>query len=107
MPSRDSFSIDVTSSTLTTIPNGAAGIRSPTHLKSQRTPSFSRDAIMGSASKPRHLSQSSDSIQNGNPSTTKAGSDEDSNPLKRRNTDVGVDYPRRRATIAVGGFCNT
>ncbi|KFA63518.1 hypothetical protein S40285_00264 [Stachybotrys chlorohalonatus IBT 40285] len=100
VPSRDSFSIDVTSSTLTTIPNGAAGIRSPTHLKSQRTPSFSRDAIMGSASKPRHLSQSSDSIQNGNPSTTKAGSDEDSNPLKRRNTDVGVDYPRRRATIA-------
>ncbi|KEY74187.1 hypothetical protein S7711_00347 [Stachybotrys chartarum IBT 7711] len=100
VPSRDSFSIDVTSSTLTTIPNGAAGIRSPTHLKSQRTPSFSRDAIMGSAPKPRHLSQSSDSIQNGNPSTTKAGSDEDSNPLKRRNTDVGVDYPRRRATIA-------
>ncbi len=30
-------------------------------------------------------------------------SDDGINPLKRRNTDVGgVDYPRRRATIAVG-----
>lgn len=32
-------------------------------------------------------------------------SDEDSgNPLKRKSTDGGVDYPRRRATIAV---CDT
>ena len=27
--------------------------------------------------------------------------DDSSNPLKRRATDNGVDYPRRRATIAV------
>lgn len=33
-----------------------------------------------------------------------AVSDEGSNPLKRRNTDAGVDYPRRRATIAVSHF---
>jgi hypothetical protein len=50
--------------------------------------------------KSRHLSQSSDSAQNGILISNKTGSDEDSNPLKRRNTDVGVDYPRRRATIA-------
>ena len=32
----------------------------------------------------------------------KLPSDDDGiNPLKRRNTDAGVDYPRRRATIAV------
>lgn len=31
----------------------------------------------------------------------RVSSDEGSNPLKRRNTDAGVDYPRRRATIAV------
>lgn len=30
----------------------------------------------------------------------KAPSDEGTNPLKRRNTDATVDYPRRRATIA-------
>jgi hypothetical protein len=35
----------------------------------------------------------------------KTPSDEGSNPLKRRNTDAGaVDYPRRRATIAVCSF---
>jgi len=28
-------------------------------------------------------------------------SDDGINPLKRRSTDAGVDYPRRRATIAV------
>ena len=32
--------------------------------------------------------------QNGN-------SDDGINPLKRRSTDAGIDYPRRRATIAV------
>jgi hypothetical protein len=106
VPSRDTFSIDLSASTLggvngavNGIANGSAGVRSPTNLKSQRTPSFSREGIMSAVQK-RHLSQSSDSIPNGNP-TGKTGSDEDSNPLKRRNTDAGVDYPRRRATIAV------
>jgi hypothetical protein len=98
-PSRDTFSGDIGPVTLAGLPNGAAaGLRSPTNLKAQRTPSFSRESIMGSQ-KPRHLSQSSDNLTtNGVP--PKPPSDEGSNPLKRRNTDVGVDYPRRRATIA-------
>lgn len=58
--------------------------------------------MLSSAQKPRHLSQSSenrtDTMTNG---TQKLPSDEGSNPLKRRNTETGVDYPRRRATIAV------
>jgi hypothetical protein len=29
------------------------------------------------------------------------------NPLKRRNTSAEVDYPRRRATIAVCGTAQT
>ncbi|KAH7328292.1 hypothetical protein B0I35DRAFT_346461 [Stachybotrys elegans] len=106
IPSRDTFSIDLSASTLggvngvvNGIANGTAGVRSPTNLKSQRTPSFSREGIMSAVQK-RHLSQSSDSIPNGNLPAGKTGSDEDSNPLKRRNTDAGVDYPRRRATIA-------
>ncbi|KAG7136096.1 Depudecin biosynthesis cluster-specific transcription activator like protein [Verticillium longisporum] len=37
---------------------------------------------------------------NGFSDMNKTPSDEGSNPLKRRNTDAGVDYPRRRATIA-------
>jgi hypothetical protein len=31
-------------------------------------------------------------------------SDDGINPLKRRSTDAGIDYPRRRATIAVSSF---
>jgi hypothetical protein len=102
VPSRDNFSVDITSATLAALPNGvSSGIRSPTNIKSQRTPSFSREGVMGGASqKPRHLSQSSDNL-NTNGVPPNPPSDEGSNPLKRRNTDVGVDYPRRRATIAV------
>lgn len=68
---------------------------------------------MGSAQKARHLSQPTDNasmpttVASGRVETvatngiqSKGGSDESSNPLKRRNTDAGVDYPRRRATIA-------
>jgi hypothetical protein len=103
MPTRDTFAIDVPSPQLAAI-NGAA-LKSPTSLKTQRTPSFSREGILGSAQKARNLSQSSENrpdtiITNG---VHKAPSidDDSSNPLKRRNTDAGVDYPRRRATIAV------
>jgi len=81
------------------MPNGTAvnHLKSPSDLKSQRTASFSQNGILGASQKTRNPSQSNESVHNG---ISKAPSDEGSNPLKRRNTDVGVDYPRRRATIA-------
>ncbi|KAK7418537.1 hypothetical protein QQX98_003882 [Neonectria punicea] len=79
----------------------ATSTKSPINLRTQRTSSFSRDGMLSAAPKSRHLSQSSDnrpdSMTNG---TQRVSSEESSNPLKRRNTDAGVDYPRRRATIA-------
>jgi len=74
-------------------------LKSPTSLKAARAPSFSREGILGAAQKTRNLAQPSDSrLDNGSQQVT---SDDGMNPLKRRNTDAGVDYPRRRATIAV------
>jgi hypothetical protein len=80
-----------------------------------RPPSFSREGILGAAQKTRNLSQPADNrpeaIANGIPkpattttttTTTTPTTEESINPLKRRNTDATVDYPRRRATIAVG-----
>ncbi|KAI1820826.1 hypothetical protein F4861DRAFT_533423 [Xylaria intraflava] len=103
LPSRENFSIDASSPQLNPV-NGSssANVKSPTGLKPQRNPSFSREGILGSAQKARNLSQATDqsvgAITNG---IQKAPSDEGSmNPLKRRNTDATVDYPRRRATIA-------
>ncbi|KAK3944924.1 hypothetical protein QBC46DRAFT_360880 [Diplogelasinospora grovesii] len=100
LPTRD-FSIEIPSPQLNPITNGANALKSPSSLKSARTPSFSREGILGSAQKARNLSQSSenrpDHVSNG---LQKAPNDEGVNPLKRRNTDAGVDYPRRRATIA-------
>lgn len=72
---------------------------------------FGREGgILGSAQKARNLSQSSgdrEQIVNGihgrqpvNGAPTN-GSEDGGNPLKRRSTDAGIDYPRRRATIAV------
>lgn len=100
MTGRENFTIEVPNMNLGTMSNGSGTtLKSPTDLKSQRTASFSRDGILGAAQKARHPSHStSEGVLNGIP---KDHSDEGSNPLKRRNTDVGVDYPRRRATIAV------
>lgn len=99
MPSRETFNIEVPSPSMT---NGIHPLKSPASLKTQRTSSFSRDGILGSAQKARNMSQSSDNrpdaLANG---MNQQHSDDGSNPLKRRNTDVGIDYPRRRATIAV------
>jgi len=98
--------------------NGATSLKSPTSsLKSAaRTPSFTREGILGSAQKTRNMSQAAtatpatattatattdtrpDSSSNG--IVAKPPSEESVNPLKRRNPDTGVDYPRRRATIA-------
>ncbi|KAI8250286.1 Echinocandin B biosynthetic cluster transcription factor ecdB [Colletotrichum sp. SAR11_239] len=101
VPSRDNFNIEVPSPSMTSIVNGIHPLKSPASLKTQRTPSFSRDGLISSAHKARNMSQSSDhrpdALTNG---VHKPSSDEGSNPLKRRNTDAGVDYPRRRATIA-------
>lgn len=101
--SRDNFAIDLPSPHLSAMSNGV--IKSPNSLKSptdRRGLSFSREGILGSAQKARNLSQSSgdrDSTPNG--LQNRKDSDDGINPLKRRNTDAGSDYPRRRATIAV------
>ncbi|GAB1318989.1 Echinocandin B biosynthetic cluster transcription factor ecdB [Madurella fahalii] len=100
LPNRD-FSVEIPSPQLAATTNGVNTLKSPTSLKSARTPSFSREGILGSAHKARNLSQTTEgrpeNIPNGIP---KSQSEESVNPLKRRNTDAGVDYPRRRATIA-------
>jgi hypothetical protein len=103
LPNRD-FSVEIPSPQLTAGPNGANVLKSPNSLKAAaaaRNTNFSREGILGSAQKARNLSQSSDNrpdtMSNGIPKST---SEESINPLKRRNTDATVDYPRRRATIA-------
>ena len=101
LSARENFTIEMPSS-LAPMPNGNSILKSPSDLKAQRTSSFSRDGILGAAQKARHLSQSSEALSNG---ALKDHSDDNSNPLKRRNTDAGVDYPRRRATIAVCHSC--
>ncbi|RYP26118.1 hypothetical protein DL767_008158 [Monosporascus sp. MG133] len=99
LPSRDSFAIDAPTPQLNTASNGSP-LKSPSAAKIQRT-SFSKDGILGAAQKARNLSQSSDTRSeqtiNG---LQKIPSDDGVNPLKRRNTEATVDYPRRRATIA-------
>ncbi|CAG9997565.1 unnamed protein product [Clonostachys byssicola] len=100
IPSRKSFHVDVPGASLTS--NGASlGLKSPSDLAPQRAASFTRDGILGATGAGRPIGSSqvalTDSLLNG---LAKSSSDEGSNPLKRRNTDVGVDYPRRRATIA-------
>lgn len=103
LPNRD-FTIEISSLQVAPTTNGVNTVKSPSTLKSSRAPNFSREGILGSAQKARNLSQSSENrpdnvnVSNG---FQKAPSEESTNPLKRRNTDAGVDYPRRRATIAV------
>ncbi|KAK3487695.1 uncharacterized protein B0T23DRAFT_212084 [Neurospora hispaniola] len=102
LPNRD-FTIEIPSPQIAPTTNGVNTVKSPSTLKSARAPNFSREGILGSAQKARNLSQSSENrpdnvnVSNG---FQKAPSEESTNPLKRRNTDAGVDYPRRRATIA-------
>ena len=123
--SRDKFTVEIQSPRLQLITNGNGpvngnGTTNGTHLNSplkspgaRRVASFSREGILGSAQKARNLSQSSGDREqianglhrhnntNGNSNANNA-SDDGINPLKRRSTDAGIDYPRRRATIAVG-----
>lgn len=109
VPNRD-FTIEIPSPLPVASANGVHSLKSPATLKSARTPSFSREGILGSAQKARNLSQSSDNrsdhVSNGHQTAQSVHaqsvhSDEGTiNPLKRRNTDAAVDYPRRRATIA-------
>ena len=110
--SRDQFSIELPSPRLNAS-NGNGSLKTPNSLASpsdRRAQSFSRDGILGSAQKARNMSQSSaerngltngNSNGNGSNSNGKDSGDDGINPLKRRNTDAGNDYPRRRATIAV------
>lgn len=109
--SRDQFTIDVPMPHLTLATNGNNGNNSqnsPNTIKSpnaRRVAHFTRDGILGSAQKARNLSQSSgdrESMTNGLQNGNRQNSEDAANPLKRRSTDGGVDYPRRRATIAVG-----
>ncbi|KAH6631875.1 hypothetical protein F5144DRAFT_490097 [Chaetomium tenue] len=101
LPNRD-FTVDIPSPQLAAGTNGAGLLKSPNSLKAARASSnFSREGILGSAQKARNLSQSSDNRPDGVPNgIPKSTSEESINPLKRRNTDAAVDYPRRRATIA-------
>lgn len=105
--SRDQFSIDVPMPHLTLATNGHGSHNSPNPVKSpntRRVAHFSREGILGSAQKARNLSQSSgerESMTNGLQNGNVQNSDDGINPLKRRSTDAGIDYPRRRATIAV------
>ncbi|KAI0478455.1 hypothetical protein GGR56DRAFT_322593 [Xylariaceae sp. FL0804] len=105
MSSRDNFTMEMPSPQLSAI-NGSssAALKSPGAVKSQRTASFSREGILGSAHKARNLSQTTETGSSHGIAMQKEPSDEGMsiNPLKRRNTDATVDYPRRRATIAVG-----
>lgn len=108
--SRDQFSIDVPMPHLTLATNGHGSNgshNSPNPVKSpntRRVAHFSREGILGSAQKARNLSQSSgerESMTNGLQNGNVQNSDDGINPLKRRSTDAAIDYPRRRATIAV------
>ncbi|KFH42960.1 Quinic acid utilization activator-like protein [Hapsidospora chrysogenum ATCC 11550] len=97
MPTRESFTIEMPNATLTAVPNGSnIGLKSPNDPNPHHTPTITREGILGAAQKARNAAQVSDSFSNG----LAPSSDDGSNPLKRRNTDAGVDYPRRRATIA-------
>ncbi|PQE17919.1 hypothetical protein CJF32_00008406 [Rutstroemia sp. NJR-2017a WRK4] len=106
--SRDKFDIGIPSPRLSIVTNG--DLMSPNSLKSptgRRMSTFSREGILGSAQKARNLSQSSadrESVPNGLQSrqnqNQNQNNEETGNPLKRRSTDAGIDYPRRRATIA-------
>ncbi|TVY89162.1 hypothetical protein LAWI1_G004926 [Lachnellula willkommii] len=108
--STDQFTVDMPSPRLQLLTNGHGnGNRTPhSPLKSptarRLANSFSRESLLGSAPKARNLSQSSETreyMANGNQSQNRqAASDDGINPLKRRSTDAGLDYPRRRATIA-------
>jgi hypothetical protein len=123
--SQERFHIDIPTSSLAL--NGTNGngnsslngnlnsprINSPNPLKSpngRRMANFSREGILGSAQKARNLSQSSadrESITNGLQNRQTTGSDDGINPLKRSSTDAGIDYPRRRATIAVREYLSS
>lgn len=120
--SRDKFGMDLSSPRLQLITNGNGVVNgNGTHLHSpslkspnaRKVANFSREGILGSAQKARNLSQSSQDREqitnglhrngnaNGNNNNHNNNSDDGINPLKRRSTDAGIDYPRRRATIAV------
>lgn len=110
--SREKFTVDIPSPRLQISTNGT--LHSPGSMKSptvRRMQAFSREGILGSAQKARNLSQPStdrptresviSSLRNEKNSSDDGVSIGGSNPLKRRATDAGIDYPRRRATIAV------
>ncbi|KFA55606.1 hypothetical protein S40293_10021 [Stachybotrys chartarum IBT 40293] len=101
LPVHDNPTSEVPNATLMTVPNTpiANHPRFPSDLKMQRAPSFSPESSLGAAQKAQNPWQSpiTETVANG---ITKAPNDEGSNPLKRRNKGVEVDYPRGRTTIA-------
>lgn len=103
MSSRDTFTLELPSPHLN-VSNGGP-LKSPGSHKASsngRALSFSREGILGSAQKARNLSQSSGDRESASAALqNRKDSDDGINPLKRRSTDAGTDYPRRRATIAV------
>ncbi|KAI4602965.1 hypothetical protein KJ359_008186 [Pestalotiopsis sp. 9143b] len=100
LPNRDNFTVEIPPLSVGANANGSS-LKSPNSAKAARTTNFSRDGILGSAQKARNMSQSSEARpEQMTIELQKVSSDENMNPLKRRNTDATVDYPRRRATIA-------
>lgn len=95
VPVRKGFTIEASSMSSAFLSDGNAT------LAISRTPSFSRDTVLGIAQRHRNPSQSSDNNFDMSNGAQKGRNDEVLNPLKRRNVDAGLDYPRRRATIAV------
>ncbi|KXJ85817.1 hypothetical protein Micbo1qcDRAFT_47442 [Microdochium bolleyi] len=101
LATRDSFSVDSQSPQLNPLTNGST-LKSPTSAKI-RTTSFGREGLLLNASKGLGLGMSQPldpHPESGSNGSHRASGDEGPNPLKRRNTDATVDYPRRRATIA-------
>jgi hypothetical protein len=103
----DNFSIDLPSPSLTASSQGTMKTPSMLSPPEKRSLTFARDGILG-AQKVRKLSRTSsdrDVMQYRKaPSNNKKSSDSDDgfSSLKRKTPESGIDYPRRRATIAVG-----
>ena len=96
---RRKFSISIPPRTANEIMSGG-GLKTPTHSIKTQSPngSYTSDGILSKSGRQRQLSMSSADAEN---AMDLSNDDEiEGNPRKRGSSDT-VDYPRRRATIAV------
>ncbi|KAK6210480.1 hypothetical protein LQW54_006227 [Pestalotiopsis sp. IQ-011] len=102
LPNRDIFTVEIPPLSVGANANGSS-LKSPNSAKAARTTNFSRDGILGSAQKARNMSQSSEARpEQMTIELQKVSSDENMNPLKRRNTDATVDYPQPGIKLDAG-----